>query len=76
MYIVKIKTKFNTIELEVDDMNTPEMKEILNQPYIEEIYIQSMEQYTRDEINKLLSHVVGMSYNTEKVLELKKKLGD
>lgn len=76
MYIVKIKTKFNTIELEVDDMNTPEMKEILNQPYIEEIYIQSMEQYTKDEINKLLSHVVGMSYNTEKVLELKKKLGD
>lgn len=76
MYIVKIKTKFNTIELEVDDMNTPEIKEILNQPYIEEVYIQSMEQYTRDEINKLLSHVVGMSYNTEKVLELKKKLGD
>lgn len=76
MYLVKIKTKFNTIELEVDDMNTPEMQEILNQPYIEEVYIQSMEQYTKDEINKLLSHVVGMSYNTEKVLELKKKLGD
>lgn len=76
MYLVKIKTKFNTIELEVDDMNSKEMQEILNQPYIEEVYIQSMEQYTKDEINKLLSHVVGMSYNTEKVLELKKKLGD
>ena len=76
MYLVKIKTKFNTIELEVDDMNSKEMQEILNQPYIEEVYIQTMEQYTKDEINKLLSHVVGMSYNTEKVLELKKKLGD
>ena len=76
MYLVKIKTKFNTIELEVDDMNSKEIQEILNQPYIENVYIQSMEQYTKDEIHKLLSHVVGMSYNTEKVLELKKKLGD
>lgn len=76
MYLVKIKTKFNIIQLEVEDMNTPEMQEILNQPYIEEVYIQSMEQYAKEEINKLLSHVVGMSYNTEKVLELKKKLGD
>lgn len=74
MYLVKIKTNYNTIELEVDDMNTPEMQEILNQPYIEDVNIQSMEQYTKDEMNKLLNHVVGMSYNTEKVLELKKKL--
>ena len=78
MYLVKIKTKFNTIELEADDMNTPEMQEILNQPYIEEVYIQSTEQYTKEEIEqqkrKLLNHVVGMAYNTEKVLELNKRL--
>lgn len=74
MYLVKIKTKFNTIEIEVEDINTPEIQEILNQPYVEDVNIQSMEQYTKDEINKLLNHVVGMSYNTEKVLELKKKL--
>ena len=39
MYRIKIKTKYNTIILEREDYNTPEMKEIFDQPYIEEIKI-------------------------------------
>ena len=49
-YLVKIKTKFNLIKLLVDDVNSPEMKEILNQPYIEEVYIETTEHYKEGEI--------------------------
>ena len=72
MYLVRIKTQHNTIYLKVDDMNTQQMKEILNQPYIEEVYIQSDEQYKKEELEKLkeekykaLSHVVGTAYYNE-----------
>lgn len=34
MYKLTIVTKYNTIELEVEDYKTPEVKEILEQPYI------------------------------------------
>lgn len=34
MYKIIIKTLYNTIELEVGDYKTPEVKEILEQPYI------------------------------------------
>lgn len=34
MYILIIKTIYNTIRLEVDDYKTPEIQEILNQPYV------------------------------------------
>lgn len=34
MYKIIIKTLYNTIELEVEDYKTPEVKEILEQPYI------------------------------------------
>ena len=79
MYLVKIKTKYNLIELIVDDVNSPEMKEILNQDYIEEVYIETTQHYKQElieEKKRLLNHVVGMSYNTNKVLELMKKKGD
>ena len=42
MYIITIKTKFNTIHLEVEDYNTPEVQEIFNQPYVEEIRMQQV----------------------------------
>lgn len=48
-YLVKIKTKFNFIELLVDDVNSPEMKEILEQPYVEEVYIETTEHYKDNE---------------------------
>lgn len=34
MYKITIVTKYNTIEFAVDDYNSPEVKEILDQPYI------------------------------------------
>lgn len=37
MYKIRIVTKFNVINLEVEDINSPEVQEILNQPYIIEI---------------------------------------
>lgn len=48
MYLVKIKTKFNTIQLIVEDVNSPEVKEILDQPYVEEVYIETTEHYKND----------------------------
>lgn len=42
MYRITIKTKFNTIVLEREDYNTPEIQEILEQPYVEEIYIENL----------------------------------
>ena len=72
MYVVRIKTKYNTIELFVDDLK--EIEEILYQPYIEQVYIDTIEHYYQEEKERLLNHVVGMSYNTNRVLELKKKL--
>lgn len=34
MYEIIIKTTYNTINLVVEDYNSPEVKEILEQPYI------------------------------------------
>ena len=73
MYLVRIKTKYNEIRLKVEDVNSEEVKEILNQPYIEEVYIETDQHYLDEEINKYLNNVVGMSYNTQKALELKRK---
>ena len=73
MYLVRIKTKYNEIRLQVEDVNSEEMKELFNQPYIEEVYIESDEHYLDSEIKKYLYNTVGMSYNTEKALELKRK---
>lgn len=55
MYKVKIKTKFNIIELIVDNINSPEMKEIFNQPYVEEVYIETTEHFKGNE--KVLKNV-------------------
>ena len=37
MYKVTIVTKYNTIHMECEDLNSPEMVEIFAQPYISEI---------------------------------------
>ena len=47
MYKVKIVTLYNTIELIVDDVNSPEMKELFNQPYVTAVYIDTMEHYKK-----------------------------
>lgn len=37
MYELEIKTKFNEIKIVVDDLESEEVKEILEQPYILEV---------------------------------------
>lgn len=42
MYRIIIKTKYNVITLEREDYNTPELKEVYEQPYVEEIKIEKI----------------------------------
>ena len=42
MYKLIIKTKYNVINLVVEDVNSPEVKEILEQPYIIEFYMEKL----------------------------------
>lgn len=74
MYLVKIKTKFNTISLEVDDYNAPEVQEILEQPYIEEVKIENLKDALIEEREKALHHLVGTNYWNGKVKELTKRI--
>ena len=43
MYKITIKTIYNTIVLEREDYNTPEMQEIYEQPYVQEVEIEKIE---------------------------------
>lgn len=40
MYKVTIKTKYNIINLEVEDINSPEFLEIAEQPYVIEVLVE------------------------------------
>jgi len=53
MYKVTIKTKYNTIELIVDDLTSPELEEIFNQPYVEEIRAEQIKENDIGKIKKL-----------------------
>jgi hypothetical protein len=46
MYLVTIKTIYNIIKLEVDDIETNEMKEIFAQPYVLDIKIEEIKEKT------------------------------
>ncbi len=52
MYRVTIKTKYNVINLVVEDYNTPEMQEIFDQPYVEEIRIDNLEKEKKENNGK------------------------
>lgn len=43
MYKIKIKTTHNVIELLVDDYFSEEVQEIINQPYVEEVYLRCID---------------------------------
>lgn len=43
MYQITITTKYNTIVLNVEDYNTPQVQEILEQPYIIQVKIEKVE---------------------------------
>lgn len=44
MYKLIIRTKYNMIELETDDLQKPEIQEILSQQYIEEVKIEKVQE--------------------------------
>ena len=53
MYKIIIKTKYNTITLEVNDLQDTSLQEILEQPYIEEVRIEhKKEKELKREIRK------------------------
>lgn len=43
MYRITIKTLYNTIVLEREETNTPELQEIYDQPYIVQVEIEHLE---------------------------------
>lgn len=44
MYKITIKTKYNVINLEVEDCNAPEVQEVLDQPYVLEVRIEKIKE--------------------------------
>lgn len=53
MYYLKIKTKFNNLELIVDDYHDEEVQDILNQPYIEDVYLCNIDEDKRENYSKV-----------------------
>ncbi len=43
MYKLKIKTTHNVIELLVEDYFSEEVQEIINQPYVQEVYLRCID---------------------------------
>lgn len=53
MYYLKIKTKFNKLELIIDNYHDEEVQEILNQPYIEDIYLCNIDEDKKENYSKV-----------------------
>ena len=53
MYYLKIKTKFNNLELIVDNYHDEEVQEIFNQPYIEDVYLCNIDEDKKENYSKV-----------------------
>lgn len=53
-YELYIKTKFNEIKLLIDDINDPNVKEILEQPWIEEVKLTQVKDKPKSNYKKLI----------------------
>lgn len=53
-YELYIKTKFNEIKLLIDDINDPDVKEILKQPWIEEVKLTQVKDKSKSDYKKLI----------------------
>ena len=53
MYYLKIKTKFNNLELIVDDYHDEEVQDILSQPYIEDVYLCNIAEDKKENYSKV-----------------------
>ena len=53
-YELYIKTKFNEIKLLIDDVNDPDVKEILEQPWVEKVKIMQVKDKPKSDYKKLI----------------------
>ena len=53
MYYLKIKTKFNEIELLVDDYYDEEVQQIITQPYVEAVYLRCIDEEQEENYSKV-----------------------
>lgn len=67
MTLVKLKTKYGMFHLVVENVNSPEMKELYYRPYVEAVYIEAMSHYLEDEQKELMN----TSSDVRRLLELK-----
>ena len=68
MYYFEIKTQYNTLKLCVEDVNDPQLQEILEQPYILDVKMKTIEDLERER-DEALWHCVGTSYYNQVVRE-------
>lgn len=61
MYYYEIKTKYNTLKLCVEDVNDPQLQEILEQPYILDVKMKTIEDLEKER-DEALWHCVGTAY--------------
>jgi hypothetical protein len=59
MYKIKIKTTHNVIELIVDDYFSEEVQEIINQPYVEEVYLRCIDYENKNDYKDVKRLVKG-----------------
>ena len=52
MYLIIIKTKYNVIRWEVEDITSPSVKEVLEQPYVEEVRIEQIKNKEKEKVLK------------------------
>lgn len=53
MHWLRIKTKHNIIELVVDDYFSEKVQEIINQPYVEEVYLRCIDYENKKDYNNV-----------------------
>ena len=68
MYYFEIKTQYNTLKLCVEEVNDPQLQEILEQPYILDVKMKTIEDLERER-DEALWHCVGTSYYNQVVRE-------
>ena len=59
MYKIKIKTTHNVIELLVDNYFSEEVQEIINQPYVQEVYLRCIDYENIDDYKDVKRLVKG-----------------
>jgi tRNA G18 (ribose-2'-O)-methylase SpoU len=65
MYEVTIKTQHNTIQFATDDINDEQFKEILDQPWVEDVEIKSVQSTNFKKLVRREEHERGCNKHNE-----------